>query len=201
MACRTLRSTTGATALHAGPAPNTPAAPSASCALQAVIWFGCTSYCCANSASSGIDVQQDIASGVATATVVNSGAQQFIAPSGTARATTVNTGGLITLDEGKSIGATLNGGTLKVTIANTASGTIVNNCETVSASHGTTSATVVNNGGTEAVGTYGTTNGTTVTTGGRQTVSDGTANGTVLNETSFLRVCGEITSSRRLLCG
>src|SRR5207249_743303 len=32
-------------------APNTFAAPSRSCFLQSVIWFACTSYCCASSAS------------------------------------------------------------------------------------------------------------------------------------------------------
>src|SRR3954465_344240 len=32
-------------------APNTSAAPPTSCAFQAVIWFACTSNCCANSAS------------------------------------------------------------------------------------------------------------------------------------------------------
>src|SRR5215211_3127142 len=31
--------------------PNTPAAPSRSCAFQLVIWFGCRSNCCASSAS------------------------------------------------------------------------------------------------------------------------------------------------------
>src|SRR3954471_9453096 len=34
-----------------GSVPNTPAAPSRSCAFQLVIWFGCTSNCCASSAS------------------------------------------------------------------------------------------------------------------------------------------------------
>src|SRR3954454_12343143 len=33
------------------PEPNRPEAASTRCAFQAVIWFGCTSYCCANSAS------------------------------------------------------------------------------------------------------------------------------------------------------
>src|SRR3954467_13249343 len=33
------------------PEPNRPEAASTKCPFQAVIWFGCTSYCCANSAS------------------------------------------------------------------------------------------------------------------------------------------------------
>src|SRR3954453_22899277 len=33
------------------PEPNRPEAASTRWAFQAVIWFGCTSYCCANSAS------------------------------------------------------------------------------------------------------------------------------------------------------
>src|SRR5215212_1410884 len=47
----TFRSTTGAASRPATPDPNNPATPSITCALHAVIWFGCTSYCCANSAS------------------------------------------------------------------------------------------------------------------------------------------------------
>src|SRR5436305_11097747 len=33
------------------PEPNKPEAASTRCPFHAVIWFGCTSYCCANSAS------------------------------------------------------------------------------------------------------------------------------------------------------
>src|SRR3982751_4137842 len=51
LACNVFTSTAGADALPAAPAPNTPAAPSVSCAFYPVIWFGCTSKCCANSAS------------------------------------------------------------------------------------------------------------------------------------------------------
>src|SRR4051795_13476697 len=49
-ACSSFRST-GGTASVAGPDPKTPAAPSCSCAFQAVIWPGCTSNSLANSAS------------------------------------------------------------------------------------------------------------------------------------------------------
>src|ERR1700722_20756828 len=41
----------GAASDAAPPEPNRPEAASTRCAFQAVIWFGCTSYCCANSAS------------------------------------------------------------------------------------------------------------------------------------------------------
>src|SRR5689334_18987671 len=51
LACRVFTSTTGAASPAALPEPNNPAAASTKCPFQAVIWFGCTSYCCANSAS------------------------------------------------------------------------------------------------------------------------------------------------------
>ena len=50
-ACSAFKSTAGAASGCAPPAPNTPAAPSRSCAFQLVIWFGCTSKSCASSAS------------------------------------------------------------------------------------------------------------------------------------------------------
>src|SRR3954453_22931527 len=50
LACNVFTSTAGAAA-PAPEAPNTSAAPPTSCAFQAVIWFACTSNCCANSAS------------------------------------------------------------------------------------------------------------------------------------------------------
>src|SRR3954447_6100525 len=49
LACNVFTSTAGAVAPPK--APNTSAAPPTSCAFQAVIWFGCTSNCCAKSAS------------------------------------------------------------------------------------------------------------------------------------------------------
>src|SRR3954454_8490043 len=49
LACSTFKSTTGAAS--AAPPPNNSAAPSSIRALHAVIWLGCTSYCCARSAS------------------------------------------------------------------------------------------------------------------------------------------------------
>src|SRR5690348_16396806 len=49
LACNVFTSTAGAVAPPE--APNTSAAPPTSCAFQAVIWFGCTSNCCAKSAS------------------------------------------------------------------------------------------------------------------------------------------------------
>src|SRR5476651_1678874 len=51
LACSTFKSTAGRASVLAAPEPNTPAAPSRSCAFQLVIWFGCTSNCCARSAS------------------------------------------------------------------------------------------------------------------------------------------------------
>src|SRR4051812_28122291 len=51
LACRTFTSTAGMASAPTRPAPNPPAAPSDSCAFHAVIWFGCTSYCGAKSAS------------------------------------------------------------------------------------------------------------------------------------------------------
>src|SRR5271157_2451949 len=51
LACRTFRSTAGVASIPETPEPKTPAAPSNNCAFQAVIWFGCKSYWCANSAS------------------------------------------------------------------------------------------------------------------------------------------------------
>src|ERR1700719_2214665 len=51
LACNTFTSTAGAASSPALPDPNIPATPSITCAFQAVIWFGCTSYCWANSAS------------------------------------------------------------------------------------------------------------------------------------------------------
>src|SRR5690242_14747215 len=50
LACNVFTSTAGAAA-PAAEAPNTSAAPPTSCAFHAVIWFACTSNCCANSAS------------------------------------------------------------------------------------------------------------------------------------------------------
>jgi hypothetical protein len=44
-------STAGAASAAAPPEPNIPQAASTNCPFQALIWFGCTSYCCANSAS------------------------------------------------------------------------------------------------------------------------------------------------------
>jgi hypothetical protein len=44
-------STAGAASAEAPLEPNIPEAASTNCPFQAVIWFGCTSYCCANSAS------------------------------------------------------------------------------------------------------------------------------------------------------
>src|SRR5690349_7162559 len=49
MACNVSTSPAGAVATPE--APNTSAAPPTSCDFQAVIWFGCTSNCCAKSAS------------------------------------------------------------------------------------------------------------------------------------------------------
>src|SRR5690349_1464319 len=49
-ACNVFTSTAGA-AVPDPEAPNTSAALPTSCAFHAVIWFGCTSNCCANSAS------------------------------------------------------------------------------------------------------------------------------------------------------
>src|SRR5215207_6444584 len=49
LACSVFTST-GGFAAAAFSAPNTPAAPSRSCAFHWVIWLGCTSNCCANSA-------------------------------------------------------------------------------------------------------------------------------------------------------
>src|SRR4051795_12720345 len=49
LACNVFTSTAGAVAPPE--TPNTSAAPPTSCAFQAVIWFGCTSNCCAKSAS------------------------------------------------------------------------------------------------------------------------------------------------------
>src|SRR5688500_1805103 len=49
LACSVFTST-GGVAAAAFSAPNTPAAPSRSCAFHWVIWLGCTSNCCANSA-------------------------------------------------------------------------------------------------------------------------------------------------------
>src|SRR5580693_4522044 len=51
LACNTFTSTADAASSPALPDPNIPATPSITCAFQAVIWFGCTSYCCASSAS------------------------------------------------------------------------------------------------------------------------------------------------------
>src|ERR1700676_2092027 len=51
LACSTFKSTAGRASWLAAPEPNTPAAPSRSCAFQLVIWFGCTSNSCASSAS------------------------------------------------------------------------------------------------------------------------------------------------------
>src|ERR671926_1405366 len=50
LACNVFTSTAGA-AVPDPEAPNTSAALPTSCAFHAVIWFGCTSNCCANSAS------------------------------------------------------------------------------------------------------------------------------------------------------
>src|SRR3954447_20843703 len=50
LACNVFTSTVGA-AVPDPEAPNTSAALPTSCAFHAVIWFGCTSNCCANSAS------------------------------------------------------------------------------------------------------------------------------------------------------
>src|SRR3954449_10564979 len=50
LACNVFTSTAGAAA-PAAEAPNTSAASPTSCAFHAVIWFACTSNCCANSAS------------------------------------------------------------------------------------------------------------------------------------------------------
>src|SRR5215207_8201862 len=49
LACSVFTST-GGLADAAFSAPNTPATPSRSCAFHWVIWFGCTSNCCASSA-------------------------------------------------------------------------------------------------------------------------------------------------------
>src|SRR5271166_1418408 len=51
LAWRVFRSTDGVASVTAPPEPNSPEAASTRCPFQAVIWFGCTSYCCANSAS------------------------------------------------------------------------------------------------------------------------------------------------------
>jgi len=50
-ACSIFTSTAVAASLAAELDPNTSAAPSSRCAFHAVIWFGWTSYSCANSAS------------------------------------------------------------------------------------------------------------------------------------------------------
>ena len=51
LACSVFKSTAGVASALAAPEPNTPAAPSRSCAFQFVIWFGCTSNSAASSAS------------------------------------------------------------------------------------------------------------------------------------------------------
>src|SRR5271154_5903307 len=51
LACSSFKSTAGAGSAPKTAPPNKPAAPSVSRAFQSVIWFGCTSYCCASSAS------------------------------------------------------------------------------------------------------------------------------------------------------
>src|SRR6185437_9607613 len=51
LACSVLTSMAGGGAEADPPEPNRPEAASTRWAFQAVIWFGCTSYCCANSAS------------------------------------------------------------------------------------------------------------------------------------------------------
>src|SRR4051812_47660901 len=51
LACSVLTSIAGGGADAEVVEPNRPEADSTTCAFQAVIWFGCTSYCCANSAS------------------------------------------------------------------------------------------------------------------------------------------------------
>src|SRR5712671_1905399 len=51
LACNTFTSTTGAASSPALPDPNIPATPSVTCPFQVVIWLGCTSNCCASSAS------------------------------------------------------------------------------------------------------------------------------------------------------
>src|SRR3954471_788269 len=51
LACSVLTSMAGGGAEAEVVEPNSPKADSTTCAFQAVIWFGCTSYCCANSAS------------------------------------------------------------------------------------------------------------------------------------------------------
>src|ERR671921_664425 len=50
LACRDFTSTGAASAPALGSGPNTPAAPSRSCAFQCLIWLGWTSNCCASSA-------------------------------------------------------------------------------------------------------------------------------------------------------
>src|SRR3954454_5893723 len=51
LACSVLTSMAGGGADAEVVEPNRPQADSTTCVFQAVIWFGCTSYCCANSAS------------------------------------------------------------------------------------------------------------------------------------------------------
>src|SRR4051812_517869 len=51
LACNVFTSTAGVAGSDLGSDPNTPAAPSRSCAFQAVIWLGWASNCCASSAS------------------------------------------------------------------------------------------------------------------------------------------------------
>src|SRR3954452_21672450 len=51
LACSVLTSIAGGGADAEVVEPNRPQADSTTCVFQAVIWFGCTSYCCANSAS------------------------------------------------------------------------------------------------------------------------------------------------------
>src|SRR5215212_5470156 len=51
LACSVFTSIAGGGADATPPEPNRPAAASTNWPFQAVIWFGCTSYCCANSAS------------------------------------------------------------------------------------------------------------------------------------------------------
>src|SRR5215212_11718913 len=51
LACNVFTSIAGAESDTAPPEPNRPEAASTRCPFQAVIWFGCTSYCCASSAS------------------------------------------------------------------------------------------------------------------------------------------------------
>src|SRR6185437_13166009 len=51
LACSVFTSIAGGASDGAPPEPNRPEAASTRWAFQAAIWFGCTSYCCANSAS------------------------------------------------------------------------------------------------------------------------------------------------------